>query len=169
MREWLNSTLGYELHLNPIDWSGVSGVADILMVLINIFLLATVWHGIRNIRETRKTRDADMMNLVLQQVQAIKPAISELKQKESQGLDWDSDEEARKRAHEITIGLQRLAYLGVTGMINKRHLIEMWGQCSSTSGIVSGPMSERFGSRTGNPQSCRTVPFPARTSRSSRR
>ncbi|MEX0382549.1 hypothetical protein V6X02_04340 [Spiribacter sp. 1M153] len=126
MRDWLNNSFGYELSLNPIDWSGVSGVADILMVFINIFLLATVWHGIRNIRETRKSRDADMMHLVLEQMNTLKPAIRTLKEKQRHAvIDWDQDEEACQKAHEITVGLQRVGYLGVAGMINKRHLIEM--------------------------------------------
>ena len=151
MQEWIKETLGYELHLNPIGWSGVSGVADIFMVAINLFLLLTIWHGIRNIRETRKSRDADMMNLVLEQMQAIKPSINELNVKAREGLDWENNEEARRKAHEAMIGLQRVGYLGVSGMINKRHLIEMWGPMFVEQWNRLGPYVRKIRIENGEP------------------
>lgn len=143
--------LEYEFRLTPIDWSGVSGMADILMVIINLLLLATVWQGIRNIRETRKSRDAEMMNLVLEQIQAIKPAMRELHHL-PRPIDWANDQEAQANANTISIGLQRIGYLGASGLINKKHLIEMWGPTFVAQWNLIGPFVQDLRKKNGEPE-----------------
>lgn len=150
MKDWLANQFQYELNLNPVGWAGVSGMADILMVFINLFLLITVWQGIRNIRETRKSRDAEMMNLVLGQIEAIKPSMSALKEKPAD-IDWENDPVARKLANDISIGLQRLGYLGMTGMINKQHLMEMWGPTFVSQWNRVAPFVRRIREANGEP------------------
>jgi len=126
MFDWIAENLGYDLKLNPIDLSGISGMADILMVLINILLLITVWQGIRNIRETKKSRDAEMMTLVLGQIEEIKPSIKDLNRFGCYD-NWKNNKVALNHAQIISTRLQRLSYLGEHGLINRKHLIEMWG------------------------------------------
>lgn len=126
MEKIIENFFGYQLSLNPIDWSGVSGISDVLMLLINLFLLITVFHGMKSIRETKMTRDADMMTLVLEQIEPIKSDMYLIRHSGNYS-EWCENEKVVQAANRISIGLQRLGYMGLSGMINKRHLIEMWG------------------------------------------
>jgi hypothetical protein len=126
MLELLSQTLGYSLDLDPINWSGVSAMADVFLIVINVLLLASIVLGVRSLHETKKSRDADMMTLVLEQIEPIKADMRLLAQSGTYEA-WKNNDETKRAAQNISVRLQRLAYMGRTGLINQKHLIEMWG------------------------------------------
>lgn len=125
---------GIAFDLSPIDWAGISGIADVLLVVLNVVLIASLIIGYRGIREAATARNADMLVWAISQIEEVKSElgvlyeapdyVQQLTGTRADGAGW-SDRE-RDAAYRVSIRLQRLAYLARSGMISKEHLIEMW-------------------------------------------
>lgn len=126
-----------EVVLNPLDWDGVSAITSVLMLLINLFLLISVIFAYRTIKEEVKNRDSSLLIWAMDEMSKIKPDMHVLKQAGTYGKGnlatapedycvlWSSDE--LKAAHRVSITLQRLAYMAMSGLISDEHFSKMWG------------------------------------------
>lgn len=126
---------GIEVVLNPLDWNGISAISSALMLLINIFLLATVMVGFRALREEVKNRDTHVLLWAIGEIEKIKPHIHTVRNagryatgaigSDAYSVKWPSD--TQEAANAMSITLQRLSYMAENELISKRHLADMWG------------------------------------------
>lgn len=124
-----------EVVLNPLDWDGVSAIASILMLFINLFLLISIIFAYRTIKEEVKNRDSSLLIWSMEEMTKIKPdirllsgageyAMGELGKK-SHKVKWSDDELAA--AQRVSVTMQRLSYLAEAELISKEHFSNMWG------------------------------------------
>jgi len=124
-----------ELVLNPLDWSGVSAITSILMLLINVFLLVSVIFAYRTIKEEVKNRDSSLLLWAMDEMSKIKPDLSLLHNADrySYGELGSEDYEVAwapenvEAAYRVSIVMQRLSYMAMSGLISKEHFSKMWG------------------------------------------
>ena len=109
----------------PFDWQGVSAVADVTIVFLNLILLASVILAYKSLRESQDTRAADIIIWAVQQMEEIKPDLERLRVASRQCDAWDS--EIKTSAQRVSVRLQRLGYMARTGLISKAHFRGMWG------------------------------------------
>ena len=64
-----------QIELNRFDWSGVSGVSDIIMVFLSILLLIGLRQGAKSIKESSLSRDADILRWAMSEMDELKPKI----------------------------------------------------------------------------------------------
>jgi len=64
-----------KIELSKFDWSGVSGLSDVVMVLLTLVLLAGLKQGAKNIRESSISRDADILRWAMSEMDTLKPQI----------------------------------------------------------------------------------------------
>ena len=64
-----------KIELSKFDWSGVSGLSDVVMVLLTLVLLAGLRQGAKNIRESSISRDADILRWTMSEMDTLKPQI----------------------------------------------------------------------------------------------
>src|SRR5690554_3896178 len=123
------------LALNPLDWSGVSAITSILMLLINVFLLVSVIFAYRTIKEEVKSRDSNLLLWAMDEISKIKPDLSLLHRadsylcgelgSENYNVAWST--ETVDAAYRVSIVMQRLSYMAMSGLISKEHFSKMWG------------------------------------------
>jgi hypothetical protein len=124
-----------EIALNPIDWSGVSAITSILMLLINVFLLVSVIFAYRTIKEGVKNRDSSLLLWAMDEMSKIKPDLSLLRNagvyahgelgSENHEVAWS--QQAIDAGYRISIVMQRLSYMAIADLISKEHFSKMWG------------------------------------------
>ena len=124
-----------ELALTPLDWSGVSAITSILMLLINVFLLVSVIFAYRTIREEVKNRDSSLLLWAMDEMSKIKLDLSSLHNadlyaygelgSEDHEVAWSK--ETIDSAYRVSIIMQRLSYMAMSGLISKDHFSKMWG------------------------------------------
>lgn len=64
-----------KVELSKFDWSGVSGLSDVIMVVLTLVLLAGLKQGSKSIRESSISRDADILRWAMSEMDALKPQI----------------------------------------------------------------------------------------------
>ena len=57
-----------KVELNRFDWSGVSGVSDIVMVFLSVLLLFGLRQGAKSIKEPSSSRDADILRWAMSEM-----------------------------------------------------------------------------------------------------
>ncbi|NUY56557.1 hypothetical protein HLG76_08275 [Salinivibrio sp. EAGSL] len=121
--------------LNPLDWSGVSAITSILMLLINFFLLVSVIFAYRTIKEEVKNRDSTLLLWAMDEMSKIKSDLSLLHNagdysngelgSEDHEVAWCK--ETVDAAYRVSIVMQRLSYMAMSGLISREHFSKMWG------------------------------------------
>lgn len=122
--------------LSRIDWQGISGISDALMVLLNIILIAGLIVGYRNLKESILSRDASLLIWAMERMTEIKGDLEAIRRSPRYGTlsdlsdpkfssPWNPDIEGA--AYRVSVELQRLAYLANTGLISKVHFRKIWG------------------------------------------
>lgn len=118
------------------DWQGVSAISDVLMFLLNIILFGSVLIGYKTLKESARSRDAQLLTWAMDQMTRIKDDLQIVRASPAYGsIDeiqapdftspWDNLEE--EAAYRVSIELQRLAYLTNSGLISQEHFKNMWG------------------------------------------
>ena len=64
-----------KVELNRFDWSGVSGVSDIVMVFLSVLLLFGLRQGAKSIKESSLSRDVDILRWAMSEMDGLKPKI----------------------------------------------------------------------------------------------
>ena len=67
---------GLQVELNRFDWSGVSGISDVVMVFLSILLLIGLRQGSKSIKESSLSRDADILRWAMSEMDELKPKIT---------------------------------------------------------------------------------------------
>ncbi|MFC0444264.1 hypothetical protein ACFOD1_03015 [Pseudidiomarina halophila] len=124
-----------EVVLNPLDWDGVSAIASVLMLFINLFLLISIIFAYRTIKEEVKNRDSTLLIWAMEEMSKIKPDIHVLKDageyasgqlgKSTHKVKWSG--ELRAAAQRVSVTMQRLSYMAEADLISKEHFSNMWG------------------------------------------
>lgn len=127
------------LKLNEFDWSGVSGVMDMVMVILTIVLLIGLKQGSKSIEESSRSRNAELLNWAMNEMSKLKPAIRIVTDAHKRGsycsnsnnIDVDysatwSDEELAA-AQTVSVALQRMGYFAIHDLVSKRHFLNLWG------------------------------------------
>lgn len=124
-----------QVALNPLDWSGVSAITSILMLFINFFLLVSVIFAYRTIKEEVKNRDSSLLLWAMDEMSKIKSDLSFLHDagnfgsgelgSENHEIVWS--QETVEAAYRVSIVMQRLSYMAMSGLISKEHFSKMWG------------------------------------------
>ena len=109
----------------PFDWEGVSAVADVALVLINLLLLASLIMAVKNLKEARKSNTSQILFWAIEQMEEIKEDIVVLQGLKKSYTMW-SDAELHS-ARRVSYRFQRLSYFARNGLIDKRHFKKMWG------------------------------------------
>ncbi|WP_457743342.1 hypothetical protein [Sulfurimonas sp.] len=116
-----------ELHV--LNWSGIQAVVAILSVLLSALLLVGLWQGKKTLKESRDTRDADIlrwtMDIMSDLKKDIKIVTDEYKTVGSFNNNWSSD--AVASANKVSIQLQRIGYMANNNLISKEHFKNLWG------------------------------------------
>ncbi len=132
--EWLDTC---EIDLNKFDWNGVSGVADIVMLLLTLALVWGLRQGSRSIKEASLSRDADILRWAMSEMDALKPKIKlvtdaykirEYRKSEDEAdpqTPWN--EETLKAAQDVSVHLQRIGYMALKNLISRDHFKNIWG------------------------------------------
>lgn len=121
--------------LTPLDWSGISAITSILMLVINIFFLISVIYAYRTIKEEVKNRDSSLLLWAMEEISKIKPDLLCLEQAgvyangdlgtNSFEVQWP--QKTLESAYKVSIIMQRLSYMANSGLISKEHFSKMWG------------------------------------------
>lgn len=124
-----------QVTLNPLDWSGVSAITSILMLFINIFLLVSVIFAYRTIKEEVKNRDSSLLLWAMDGMSNIKSDLSSIQNADAYAngelgsgdheVAWS--QETVDAAYRVSIVMQRLSYMAMSGLISKEHFSKMWG------------------------------------------
>ena len=121
--------------LTPLDWSGVSAITSVLMLLINVFLLISVIFAYRTLKEEVKNRDSNLLLWGMNEMSQIKGdltllqnagiyAINELGRDDYEVI-WP--QQTLDAAYRVSIIMQRLSYMAMADLISKEHFSKMWG------------------------------------------
>lgn len=125
--------------LHEFDWSGVSGVMDMVMVVLTFVLLVGLKQGSKSIDESNRSRNAELLNWAMEEMSKLKPAIrivTDAHKKQPYCDDllhidtdyvsaWSKEELAA--AQTVSVALQRMGYFATHDLVSKRHFVNLWG------------------------------------------
>lgn len=129
----------FKIQLTTFDWNGVSGLTNVFMVILTLFLLYGLKQGSNNIKESSLSRDADILRWAMTEMDLLKPAIriltdahkkhpycncEEQHSKEFE-CNWNKDELVA--AQEVSVKLQRIGYMALHNLISRNHFMNIWG------------------------------------------
>lgn len=129
----------FTIDTDKVDWSGVSGMMDTLMVILTVLLLIGLRQGAQSIDQANHSRDADLLNWAMGEMDKLKESIkivTDAHKREPycinvQDLSEDYvsnwSEEELKAANEVSVGLQRIGYYACQNLVSKRHYLNLWG------------------------------------------
>ncbi|MCT4347479.1 MULTISPECIES: hypothetical protein [Vibrio] len=125
--------------LHEFDWSGVSGVMDMVMVILTFVLLVGLKQGSKSIEESTRSRNAELLNWAMEEMSALKPAIrlvtdAHKREPYSQvtsdvSVDYVStwSKEELQAAQAVSVALQRMGYFATHDLVSKKHFLNLWG------------------------------------------
>ncbi len=116
--------------LYTLNWSGIQAVIAFFSTLLTAVLLVGLWQGKKTLKESRNTRDADIlrwtMDLMSDLKNDIKIVTDEYKEKGPYNKNkWDDN--ATKAAQNVSVQLQRIGYMANNDLISKEHFKNLWG------------------------------------------
>jgi len=129
----------FKVQLATFDWNGVSGLTNVFMVILTLFLLYGLKQGANNIKESSLSRDADILRWAMTEMDLLKPAIKILtdahkrspycSNEETHLKDFVSDwtKEELTAAQEVSVKLQRIGYMALHNLISRNHFMNIWG------------------------------------------
>ncbi|MCL1058832.1 hypothetical protein L2729_12650 [Shewanella gelidimarina] len=129
----------FKVQLTTFDWNGVSGLTNILMVILTGLLLYGLKQGSNNIKESSLSRDADILRWAMAEMDLLKPAIRILTNAHKSrsycncpgehikqyDCSWSTEELAA--AQEVSVKLQRIGYMALHNLISRNHFMNIWG------------------------------------------
>lgn len=129
----------FKVQLTTFDWNGVSGLTNILMVILTALLLYSLRQGSKNIKESALSRDADILRWAMAEMDLLKPAIRTLTNAHKRiaycqcpdehikefTCNWTETELAA--AQEVSVKLQRIGYMALHNLISRNHFMNVWG------------------------------------------
>lgn len=130
---------GLKIELNRFDWSGVSGISDVIMVLLSILLLVGLRQGSKSIKESSLSRDADILRWAMSEMDALKPHIRIITDAHKRSPFCNCDNEHIKEfesswkkeeldaAQIVGVNLQRIGYMSLHNLISRNHFMNIWG------------------------------------------
>ncbi len=118
---------GISFSFLPFNWSGVSGVSDILMTLLTLVLLLSLRQGAHSIRETALSRHAELLRWAMEEMEKVKPDINTLRSIYPEQNTLANQGQWQRSAQKVSVTLQRLSYMAEHKLIPKKHFREMWG------------------------------------------
>ena len=126
--------------LNTIDWSGISGISDILMVILSVILLLGIRQGAQSIKESSYSRDADILRWAMEEMDKLKPHIRTItnahkrekfcncpSDKHSKNYTSTWNEEELSSAQIVSVNLQRIGYMSLHNLVSRNHFMNIWG------------------------------------------
>lgn len=127
-----------KVELSKFDWSGVSGLSDVIMVVLTLVLLAGLKQGSKSIRESSISRDADILRWAMSEMDALKPQIRLLtdahKRHRYCGKAHDPQENPNgwtdkelEAAQIVGVNLQRIGYMALHNLVSRNHFMNIWG------------------------------------------
>ncbi|MCL1099717.1 hypothetical protein [Shewanella gelidii] len=129
----------FNIQLTTFDWNGVSGITNILMVVLTGLLLYGLKQGSNNIKESALSRDADILRWAMSEMDKLKPdirLITDAHKKHNycncpnahqkiHECNWDIEELAA--AQRVSITMQRIGYMALHNLISRNHFTNLWG------------------------------------------
>lgn len=121
----------------PIDWTAIAAIAGFLQAAITALLAISVWYAKKSLQESQSARTAEILMWAAAQMDDIKNDIQMLRSVGPDFRRWNDIE--RLAAARVSARMQRLAYMARNGLIDKQHLLRMWGpEFTQQWGILSG-------------------------------
>ncbi|MDP5145062.1 hypothetical protein ORI98_01225 [Shewanella sp. ULN5] len=129
----------FQIQLTTFDWNGVSGLTNILMVILTGLLLYGLKQGSNNIKESALSRDADILRWAMAEMDLLKPAIRIITEAHKRNaycncqfkheLEFEScwSVEELAAAQEVSVKLQRIGYMALHNLISRNHFMNVWG------------------------------------------
>lgn len=130
---------GLRIELSRFDWSGVSGVSDVIMVFLSILLLVGLRQGAKSIKESSLSRDADILRWAMSEMDELKPKIKIItdahkrkpfcscKGKHTKEFEGNWGKEELDAAQTVGVNLQRIGYMSLHNLISRNHFMNIWG------------------------------------------
>ena len=130
---------GLQIELNRFDWSGVSGISDLIMVVLSVLLLVGLRQGSKSIKESSLSRDADILRWAMSEMDALKPKIKLVTDAHKRASFCNcKDAHAEKfvstwsqaeleAAQSVSVNLQRIGYMSLHNLISRNHFMNIWG------------------------------------------
>lgn len=130
---------GLQVELNRFDWSGVSGISDVVMVFLSILLLIGLRQGSKSIKESSLSRDADILRWAMSEMDELKPKITIITDAHKRKAFCDCDDnhteefkstwskEELEAAQSVGVKLQRIGYMALHNLISRNHFMNLWG------------------------------------------
>ena len=127
------------IKLYEFDWSGVSGVMDIVMVVLTLILLVGLRQGSKSIEESTRSRNAELLNWAMEEMSSLKPKtriVTDAHKREPYSkclLDIRKDykstwsDEELDAAQAVSVALQRMGYFAIHDLVSKKHFLNLWG------------------------------------------
>lgn len=125
--------------LYEFDWSGVSGIMDIFMVILTLVLLFGLRQGSKSIEESTRSRNAELLNWAMEEMSKLKPAIRVVTDAHKRvpycrslheiNVDYVSGwtKEELDAAQAVSVALQRMGYFATHDLVSKKHFLNLWG------------------------------------------
>ncbi|WP_445777222.1 hypothetical protein [Shewanella sp.] len=129
----------FKVQLTTFDWNGVSGLSNILMVILTALLLLGLRQGANNIKESSLSRDADILRWAMAEMDLLKPAIRLITDAHKKHAYCDCsnghviqsnyfwNQEELNAAQEVSVKLQRIGYMALHNLISRNHFMNVWG------------------------------------------
>lgn len=133
-----------------MDWNAISAIANTCMAVTNILLLISIVIGVSTIRESEKTRAADLIVWANSEIEPYKKQIIEILSFPDSS-DWTTEQ--RDQAFAVSAKLQTLSYFAVHGMIDRKHLARLWGRTVVEQWETLKPFIFEFRRSKGEPDS----------------
>lgn len=130
---------GLQIELSRFDWSGVSGISDVIMVILSILLLVGLRQGSKSIKESSLSRDADILRWAMSEMDTLKPKIRIITEahkrkpfcncenKHANKFESTWSEEELEAAQVVGVNLQRIGYMSLHNLISRNHFMNLWG------------------------------------------
>ncbi len=116
--------------LYTLNWSGIQAGIAFFSTLLTAILLIGLWQGKKTLKESRNTRDADILRWTMDLMSDLKVDIRIVTDEYKNNGPYDREiwsEVANKAANNISIQLQRIGYMANNDLISKEHFKNLWG------------------------------------------
>jgi len=130
---------GLQIELSKFDWSGVSGLSDVVMVVLTVLLLIGLKQGSQSIKESSLSRDADILRWAMFEMDKLKPQIKIITNAHKGNVFCDCtnthekdfkttwEKEELEAAQIVGVNLQRIGYMALHNLISRNHFMNIWG------------------------------------------
>lgn len=127
------------INASGVEWEGVSGMMDILMVLLTLFLVFGLGQGAQTVKQAINSRNAELLNWTTSEMDRLYDSmkiVMDAHRRQAYCTNFSQlspyyispwTQKELEAADEVSIFLQRMGYYAITDLISKEHYLKLWG------------------------------------------